>query len=309
MIALNGEDTDDRFGGGRVVNNLGKTISFAALPAAAAVYGWMIHYFASSPQSFASVLLLCLLLVIGIAIVAILLSGWVTRRWRSFAATAQALAAITAIVALIVATNIYFLERRDQPRILFDITASRSLVPGAGGDPDSVLVGLGVFVRNEGNRRIEVRCLTLDLFRPAAGAPLARSEGAPEEMALEAFPERVGFHPGFDQGCLRAEEARKDYPRGSIRPLYAWAPLTLEPGEADDAHFEIPVSCEHPFMRVLVKIRLQPDAPLGYETKAIIPLREICEGNASGIARSLIVAEAPGPEADPAPDHAAPPAS
>jgi hypothetical protein len=283
----------------------GRTIlSFAAVAVLLALDLLLISYLIARPLSFASALSLCIALTAALAIIVLSLSGLIKSRWSGFGDVAQGLAAISAIVAFIVAADIYFLERKDKPRIEFDVTATRSLVMPPHGRA-SVLLGIRVLVTNNGNRQVELKCVTLDIFRPTLGQSLARNPGAPEEMMLETVPGRIPYPRRFDTNCLRQEELRKHLPHNSVRPLYAWSPLTLEPGEPDDGYFEIPVSCDYPFVRVLVKIRLSPGDELGYETKAIIPLREICEGHAEGIEKSVIAERQSGPESQAQPQVAA----
>lgn len=248
----------------------------------------LIRYLFSQPLSFESAVSLCVALFAALVIVVISLSGLIFKKWQGFGDTAQGLAGISAIVAFIVAASIYFLERKDKPRIEFEVTATRALIPAQPPGRASVLVGIRVLVKNNGNRQVVLQCVTLDMFRPVVGTTLARNPGAPEEMMLEPIPERIAYPRTFDRDCLRQEEARKGLRRNSVRPLFALSPLTLEPSEPDDGYLEVPVSCDYPFVRVLVKIRIRPDDELGYETKAIIPLREVCEGNAAGTVNPVI---------------------
>jgi len=207
--------------------------------------------------------------------------------WPDFSAFAQGFAAIVTVVALFIAAGIYFVERKDKPRIEFDVTAARALIPARGARPATVLLGIRILVKNNGNRQVELECMSLDMYLPNAGAPLVRNAGAPEEMALAQIRRPIPLPPRANQLCLRGEERRLGFPPGSVRPLYMWPMLTLEPNEADDGYFEVPVSCAYPFVRVLVKLRLRPGDALSWETKAIIPLREICEGRAQGMAESV----------------------
>ncbi len=274
-----------------------RSILFGALIVIALILDALIvRYLLAQPLTFLSAISLCIAIIAALTLLVMCASGPVFKRAQGFGDTAQGLAAISAIVAFGVAAHIYFLERKDRPRIEFDITATRAVLAQRSGRP-SVLVGIRVLVTNNGNRQIELKCVTLDMFRPRIGAALTRNPGAAEEMMLEPFPDQIPFPRRFDTQCLRSEEDRKRLPRNSVRPLYAWAPLTLEPSEPDDGYFEMPVSCEYPFIRVLVKIRMTPDAQLGYETKAIIPLREICEGHAEGMATSVTAKGQPGAEA------------
>jgi len=204
--------------------------------------------------------------------------------WRAFgnspsAEVAQGVGGIATVIALAVAASIYFLERKDRPRIEFDLTASRALVPAEGAQPRRVLLGVRILVRNSGTRQVDIRCMAIDLFLPEPDSALDRNPGAPEEVLLNRLSQRLDS-PKADSRCERTRN-----PQGQvIGPLYNWPPLRLEPAEADDLYFEFPVDCQFAYVRVLVKMRLRPSEPWAYETKAIIPLREICHEDQSGMA-------------------------
>ena len=215
--------------------------------------------------------------------------GFAKRRganWPGFSEFAQGYAAIVTVVALFVAAGFYFVERKDKPSIEFNISTARALIPGRGRAPAEVLLGIQILVKNNSSRQVVMSCLALDLYQPPSGETLTRNPGAPEEMGLDQIPRVATYSARVLPACIRREE-RRAANGVTIRPLYMWPPLTLEPNEADDGYFEVPVSCNQPFVRVLVKLRLQPDDELSYETKAIIPLREICEGAGGGMPASV----------------------
>lgn len=218
-------------------------------------------------------------------------------KWEDLA---QGAAGAVTVVALFIAAGIYFLERKDRVKIQFEVSSTRSLLP-VGNEGASrpnprhrtVLVGIRVLITNNSARRLEVNCISLGLFQPVGTGSVARSWASLEEMRLEpiAVPipyDREDGNPrhalalGQVRQCLRQDQARHN-----ARPLFMWRPLTLEPSEADDRYFEYPVGCQYPFVRVLVKIRMNADDDDVYETKAIIPVDDICEARGSGMVRSI----------------------
>jgi hypothetical protein len=227
-------------------------------------------------------------------------------RNQGLSSVAQGIAGVATVVALFIAVGVYFLERKDKPSITFSVDAARALLapPGSaqGGARRNVLLGIRVLLTNNGARRVEMKCIALALFRPARADRVARNPGSPEEMELEPIVEQIpydrpnGLGGAHDRdvaqidACIDRDLARvrgrtgdPDIPRGAVRPLFMWSPLRLEPRDVDDRYFEIQASCADPFVRVLVKMRVDPGSEV-YETKAIIPLAEICSGAESGVA-------------------------
>lgn len=225
---------------------------------------------------------------------------------QGLSSVAQGIAGVATVMALFIAVGVYFLERKDKPSITFTVDAARALLsrPGGtrGGPGRNVLLGIRVLVTNNGARRVEMKCIALALFRPARPDRVARNPGAPEEMLLEPLVTRIpydrpnGLGGAHDRdvaqidACIDRDLARirgrtgdQNIPRSAVRPLFMWSPLRLEPHDVDDRYFEIQGSCADPFVRVLVKMRVDPESEV-YETKAIIPLAEICSGAESGVA-------------------------
>lgn len=253
----------------------------------------------------------------------------------STAEIAQGVAAIVTIVAFVVAARIYFLERRDKAGIVFDIVATRALLPNPSmgsarerPSRNSVLLGIRLLVTNRSSRQIEMKCIALALFRPTRPdplvrpirvRPLVRNGSTKEEMQLDRIVETISYD-GFTgrrdahgrlseadlealqmRECLGADlfriwQRRPEILPADARPLFMWGPLRLEPNEIDDRYFEIEIGCEVPFVRVLAKMRIDPFDRDVYEVKAIIPLREICEGHAEGSAKSITSDELPAAE-------------
>jgi hypothetical protein len=202
--------------------------------------------------------------------------------WPEFSAFAQGYAALVTVVALFIAAGIYFVERKDKPSIEFEVSAARALIPARERSPAQVLLAIQIRVKNNSSRQVTMNCIALDMYQPVTGQILRRSGGAPEELLLEQLPRSAEYPRDVVPACIRREQSSQ-----AVRPLFMWPPLVLEPNEADDRYFEVPVSCAYPFVRVLVKLRLRPEDRLSYETKALIPLREICEGAGGGMPASV----------------------
>jgi hypothetical protein len=226
-------------------------------------------------------------------------------RNQGLSSVAQGIAGVATVVALFIAVGVYFLERKDKPSITFTVDAARALLsrPAAGQGPArrSVLVGIRILLTNNGARRVEMKCIALALFRPARADRVERNSGAPEEMQLEPIVEPIAYDRPNGRGgahdrdvaqineCIETDLNRvrrrtgdPGITRSAVRPLFMWSPLRLEPRDVDDRYFEIQADCGDPFLRVLVKMRVDPDSEV-YETKAIIPLAEICSGAESGV--------------------------
>ncbi|HYJ53724.1 MAG TPA: hypothetical protein VEW04_11190 [Allosphingosinicella sp.] len=230
-------------------------------------------------------------------------------RNQGLSSVAQGIAGVATVVALFIAVGVYFLERKDKPSITFTVDAARALLsqPGAArsGARRNVLLGIRVLLTNNGARQVEMKCIALALFRPGRADRVTRNPGAPEEMRLEPVAEPIPYDRPNGRGgahdrdvaqinaCIdkdldriRRRSGNRDLPRESVRPLFMWSPLRLEPRDVDDRYFEIQASCADPFLRVMVKMRVDPESEV-YETKAIIPLAEICSGAESGVATPM----------------------
>ena len=237
-------------------------------------------------------------------------------RHQGLSTVAQGIAGVATVVALFIAVGVYFLERKDKPSITFSVDAARALLAqpsGArGGGGRNVLLGIRVLLTNNGNRRVEMKCIALALFRPVRSERVERNAGAPEEMMLEPVVEYIAYDRPNGRGgahdrdvaqinaCIdrdlkriRDRTGNQGLPRAAVRPLFMWSPLRLEPRDVDDRYFEIQASCRDPFVRVMVKMRVDPDTEV-YETKAIIPLAEICSGAESGVATPMASGTEPG---------------
>lgn len=224
-------------------------------------------------------------------------------RHQGLSSVAQGIAGVATVVALFIAVGVYFLERKDKPSITFTVDAARALLsqPDARGARRNVLLGIRVLLTNNGARQVEMKCIALALFRPGRADRVTRNAGAPEEMQLEPVVEQIPYDRPNGRGgahdrdvaqinaCIdrdltriRGRTGDPNIPREAVRPLFMWSPLRLEPRDVDDRYFEIQANCADPFLRVMVKMRVDPDTEV-YETKAIIPLAEICSGVESGV--------------------------
>lgn len=258
---------------------------------------YAVYSLASSPLTVISVTLLCSVAVLILVLVGAWLSKWLSPSWPEHASFAQGFGAIVTVFALFIAAGVYFLERRDKPRIAYSVDATVIRPTSSAGRQESVLLTIRVPVENKSSRRIEIRCMAIDVLVARAGEPLARNPSSPEEMQLTPINERVSSQSRFADACMRGEEALHGLPRGTVRPLYIWPPLFLEPMEIDDRYFEIPVDCESPFVRVIVKMRVNPGERGVYETKTIVPLSDTCRGeteSSSGVSRPTVEAGAEG---------------
>ena len=212
---------------------------------------------------------------------------------------AQGAAGAVTIVALFIAAGVYFLERKDRVRLQFDVSATRVFFPDVRGasrvnsGTGDVLLGIRVLVTNNSARRVELNCISLGVFGSAAAQTIGRSADTPEEMHLDSIIRSIPYerddgNPRHAEDMKKLQECLADeLRRRNPRPLFMWRPLRLEPSDADDLYFELPINCRYRFVRVLVKLRLNPGDRDVYETKAIVPLAEVCEGRASGMARSV----------------------
>ncbi len=259
---------------------------FAALTLLALIA--LIAWFARGPASTSSIAAQWLLL--ALASIAVALWLWVELKpaGTDLGDHVQAFSAMFTIVAVFIAAGLYFLEGRDKVRLSFALETS-VIRPTLAATTDQVLLTVRVPVENQGERRVSIRCIAIDIQNPDPERPgLRRSENlyALEEMQLvrnEATP--IPYDNPISEACIRAsmnrlQRRRQPADRATIRPVFMWRTLSLKPGESDDLHFEIPISCAHPFVRILVKLRINEDDRDGYETKTIVPLSDTCAGTA-----------------------------
>ena len=220
---------------------------------------------------------------------------------------AQGFAAIVTVVAIFIASGIYFLERRDRPRLTPTLNINAIRLPTAERAPAQVLLAVRLGIRNEGERRVVIGCSSMALEGVKQGQEVRRASPDDEELAFHPIAEPVNYRPG--QSCNTAEDDRRQWPRGTVKPLYRWQlPLALEPDETADRYFEIPVGCDLALLRVLAKFRINPEDRLGYEIKDTISITKVCAGDrdvATGLADSL----AADSKSDAVPAAAAPAAS
>lgn len=199
---------------------------------------------------------------------------------------AQGLGAVVTIVAIFVAAGIYFLERRDKPRLSPTLSLNAIRLSGSDKSNDQVLLIVRLAIKNEGQRQVEIRCMSLALLGVKPGQKILRVPPDSEEMSFFPISDPINYTPG--QACNSAEEKRRGWSAGKVRPLYRWGlALRLEPGESDDRYFEMPVDCDYALLRVLAKFRINPEDPFGYEVKDMISVAKVCAGDreiASGIA-------------------------
>lgn len=194
------------------------------------------------------------------------------------ASFAQGFGALVAAVAIFVAAGLYFFERKDKPRLSPTLEVNAAQLPSAPNAKQRVLLVVRLGASNEGVRQTEVKCMSLAVLGLKKGQKLERVPADAEEMHFELVGDPINYEPW--ERCNTAEETRKHLAAGAVRPLYRWSSvLRLEPGEADDRYFEIPVSCEYDLLRVLGKFRINPDDEFGFEVKDLIPIAKVCEGD------------------------------
>lgn len=231
---------------------------------------------------------------------AIAIYGWAQTRdsglnkWNNYG---QGLFGIVSAIAVMIAGLFYFVERRDKARLDVDIEAKvHRLWPKdaelfASGDvwPRELLLTVRVPIENKSYRKVLLRCLSVDLLALPSGAALERRNPSQdlkfrrlaryEYIAYDAaLREADGSLTPPDEdiaACLAAERER--YSDADVRPLFMWRALHLEPGEADDVYFETAVSCKYSAVRIIVKVRRAPEAPV-HETKTVLPIVDTCRG-------------------------------
>ena len=158
-----------------------------------------------------------------------------------------------------------------------------------GGRQRRVLLTLRIPIENKGARRINFRCVSVDVLHPPESADLLRSRDSPEEMQLQPLSETINYKTRVSDRCL-IEERRRARIRGRAapgRPLFIWPAFSIEPGDVDDRYFEIPVSCDYAFVRVLMKIRISPRDGDVNEAKTVVPLADTCRGEQDSSRGSL----------------------
>ena len=259
-----------------------RILAFLALLCLVGLTTW----FATGPTSTSSIAAQWLLLALTSIAVALWLWIELKPAESDLGGHIQAFSAIFTIVAIFIAAGICSLEGRDKVRLSFSLETSviraTKAVP-----PDEVLLMIRVPVQNQGERNVVIQCLGIDVLRPDPANPgLQRSSDWLEEMQLvRTNSRRIAYDSRITNTCVSEAMGRvhgqgKAPDPASIRPLFMWRPMILRPGETDDVHFEIPISCVNPFVRVLVKMRVNPNDLKGYETKTIVPLTDICSGTA-----------------------------
>lgn len=209
---------------------------------------------------------------------------------------AQGFGAVVTVVAIFVAAGIYFLERRDKPRVSPTLSVNAVRLPTPEGRPKQVLLVVRLAIKNEGARQILIRCSSLALLGVKSGQEVLRAIQDPRRGARDS--EEMDFGPVADpinyssgEPCNAAEEKRREWPAGKVMPLYRWGLAShVEPGETDNRYFESPVSCEFELLRVLAKLRINPDDTYGYEVKDLISISKVCAGDreiATGISERV----------------------
>lgn len=254
-----------------------RTIFLILGPWAAGLFAVFLLWLVTIPPSTMSVAILwftgaALLLAIAV---------WIASRpgtpWTMVSTTAQQLIPLLTISGIFVATGLYFLERRDKFRYAFSVEASAIRVATARGDANALLA-IRVATENKGARQMRFRCVAIDILQaPETGQTLSRA-GASEEMQLSQIPERINYWTPDSELCRHGEEFRARAAGRPVpgRPLFIWPNFEIEPGDVDNRYFEAVVSCRYPFVRVLVKFRINPEDDQVNEVKTIVPLADIC---------------------------------
>ena len=222
-----------------------------------------------------------------------------------FSEFAQGLASIVTIIAIFIAAGLYFLERRDRVRLAFAVEANVIQLARSGSAARQALMTVRVPVENKGAQNVTLQCIAVEIYGLGAQEGLRRNPASPEEIAMASLP-GVPNAPEAPAECDRAEERRSGAAANSVRPLFRWAPLFLEPQEIDDLYLEMPVSCEFSLLRILVKLRVSPQNPIAYESKIVVPLSDVCSGRRD-VRSSAVGASGSAPDRDEAsPDAEAP---
>ena len=249
--------------------------------------GWWVWH----SQSTASVSMLGLVGALALLAIALVWSIKASTKWEATKTVAQGIVPLITIVAVCIGAGLYFLERKDRLRISFSVeTSVVRLTPGTR-PARQVLLTIRIPIENKGERQVVIRCMSVDVLHPAVDLATRRNDFATEELAMESIREPINYRSVDSARCLEGEEALLHRPAGSIQPLFMWDALQLEPNDMDDRYLEIPVSCDYPFVRVLVKIRISPGDVMSNETKTIVPLADTCSGaqdSHAGISRPTI---------------------
>lgn len=198
----------------------------------------------------------------------------------------QAMFGMVSALAIIAAGALYYMERRDKPKLQFTIKSDAIRIGRAGQRQSEVLLKLVVMAENRDTRLVTIQCLASDFSGLPAGEPLVRDPGSASDMTFTRLWEAIPYDRddgGDIRHCLEVV-TKKWGPKA--RPTFMWPELLLEPGQADDVYFEKPISCEYSLVRVLVKVRVRPEDRYGYETKVIVPLTDLCRGE-GGIRESV----------------------
>lgn len=212
-------------------------------------------------------------------------NGWptdVTTSWGKIAKAVGDIMPFVTLVALCIAAGFYFLERRDKFKYGFRVESGVVRTTSEEGAPDEVLVTVRISIENKGARQINFRCMSVDILHPpdrgGLQRGLQRNRRPGEEMQLDQLQPAIAYLTDYSGACMDWERRRAIHdnrpPPG--RPLFIWRAFKLEPDGVEDHYFEAPVSCRYAFVRVLVKIRINPEDGNVSETKTIVPLADIC---------------------------------
>ncbi|HEX8573871.1 MAG TPA: hypothetical protein VF759_14095 [Allosphingosinicella sp.] len=253
-----------------------RSLIFAAAVLLAAFLIWRIVTRPEQPSLWLIIFAALLLAAVVIAAAALAFARHASK-WTGFSGFAQGLASIVTIAALFIAAGIYFAERRDKPKLAVSVATNAIALPRSGRGARQLLLTIQVPVENRGAGRVDIECMSLGLSGLPEGAEPRRGGGSSEEIEFEAIGPPINYVAG--EQCNSGEEKRKGLAAGTVRPLYRWPRLSLEPGEVDDRYFETVLSCRHVMARALVKLRIRAEDKYGYESKALIPLAAVCAGD------------------------------
>ncbi|MGZ8285780.1 MAG: hypothetical protein ACXW27_08195 [Allosphingosinicella sp.] len=191
----------------------------------------------------------------------------------------QGLFGLVSVIALLAAGGLYWIERRDQPKLAFTVKAQAFPLGPATRRQKEVLLSLVVLIENKGSRKIEVSCVAADFSALKAGGSLARDPSSSSDMIFERLAEDINYEAADASGrigrCLERTEAKWG---PQARPTFMWPHVSLEPGEIDDVYMEKAISCRFSLVRMLVKVKADPEDRYGYESKSVIPVGDVCRG-------------------------------
>jgi hypothetical protein len=251
-----------------------------AIVCAIVVVAGLAAWLFSLPASTFSISLLCFLGAATLIGLAVWISTPLSQQWNTVSSTAQQLVPLLTVAGVFIGTGLYFLERRDKFRFSFVVESSVVRLEPEEGRQRRVLLTLRIPIENKGARRINFRCVSVDVLHPPGSGDLLRSQDSREEMQLRPLSEIINYRNRVSDRCL-IEERRRARIRGRAtpgRPLFIWPAFSIEPGDVDDRYFEVPVSCDYAFVRVLVKIRISPRDGDVNEAKTVVPLADTCRG-------------------------------